>query len=121
MKERFGKLWQDWVIIGGFTFNIVARVLTNFIVFSLSAYTQAATTLEANPVAKSELSSFLLQFVVTAIGIGLGLAFYIYFRTIRKKYGDAGLLAFNTYTLCFFTIAILDMANDLGIALGFFK
>lgn len=110
-------IWQDYLIASAFAMNAAARMITNFVVSSISHLSQVASNIEANPTAKLASLNVYITFIEFAVIAGFMLAYYMRLRRQRDK-DEPWSFAFNAFTLIFFVMLLFDFLNDASILLG---
>ena len=114
-KPKF--IWQDSIAVASIALNYGARIVTNIVNVKISTYAQQAITAEASPGARAINTSFYISLVTGAVALAILLSYYLYLRKSRNK-SEGWLFAFNTFTLIFGLMALLDFLNDISVYIG---
>lgn len=97
--------------------NAIARLITNSITNTMSAYIQTVKVVETNPGMQQIVTNQYYLFLGTIAVFAFLFAYYLYLRKKRLT-GPINEFWFNFVVFLCFIGMLLDAMNDLGIFIG---
>lgn len=114
-------IWQDYVVMAGFVLYLMAGFCTQYVLTEVGQLTEAASQLEANPIARQvvdfRFGLFLLQLLEISF---MGGVYAVMRRKLESEPTEPNAQLLTFYVSTLLVMFLQNFVNDFGVFLKIF-